>query len=138
MSAHTASVHVYPSFYVSMGTYHVIDGLASPRTGNTRSAIVYMPPSYAENTEKRYPLLVCHDGQNMFNDSTATYGRSWRAQETLDGLAAAGTVEELVVVAVYNAGEARIDEYTYSVDEHYGGGRGDAYLDFLEETVYVV
>lgn len=129
------TVHVYPAFYSTAGAYRVVDGFVAPRLGNTRSLVVYVPPSYDENAAKHYPLLVCHDGQNMFNDSTAAYGQSWRAQQTLDGLIEEGGMEELVVVAVYNAGEARLNEYTYSVDEHFGGGKGDAYLDFLEDTV---
>ena len=43
-------------------------------------------------------------------------------------------MQQIMVVGVDNT-EARMDEYTYSVDPEYGGGKGDLYLDFLSETV---
>ncbi len=43
--------------------------------------MVYVPPSYYENTLKIYTnVLVMHDGQNLFNDSTSFTGVSWHCQ----------------------------------------------------------
>jgi predicted alpha/beta superfamily hydrolase len=74
-----------------------------------------------------------HDGENVFNDSTSFAGRSWRASTTLDALAAEGVLPPLIVAALYNTAD-RMDDYTYSVCKPYGGGKGDLYLDFIEET----
>jgi len=43
-------------------------------------------------------------------------------------------MEEIIIVGVDNTPD-RIDEYTYSVDPQYGGGKGNLYLNFLEDTV---
>ena len=57
------------------------------------------------------PLLVMHDGQNVFNASTSFLGHSWRASQTIDKLIVEGNMEEIVVVAIYNTAD-RTDDYT--------------------------
>jgi hypothetical protein len=57
-----------------------------------------------------------HDGENLFNDSTSFGGRSWRAQWTVELLVNEGTIEEVVIVGVYNT-MARMDEYTPVYDK---------------------
>jgi len=75
-----------------------------------------------------------HDGQNLFNDSTSFAGRSWRCQNTVDSLINQGEMDELIIVGIDNT-NGRMDEYTYSKDAQYGGGKGDFYLDFIESTI---
>jgi predicted alpha/beta superfamily hydrolase len=127
---------VYPFFEENNGTYEVLDGFQSRILGNTRSIVVYTPPSYSENPYKRnYPLLVMHDGQNIFNDSTSSFGVSWRAQQTLDSLIGSGQMIEILVVGIYNTPN-RTNELTYSYDDsEKAGGDGDNYLDFVEEQI---
>lgn len=96
---------------------------------------MYYPPSYAENTLKRYPLLVMHDGQNLFNDSTSFLGVAWHCQDTVDELVNEGAMQEIVIVGLYNTLD-RMNEYTYSYDpSEQVGGKGDLYLDFIEQQV---
>ena len=43
---------------------------------------MFLPPSYQENTLKLFgpdSVLVMHDGQNLFNQSTAPFG-AWMVQ----------------------------------------------------------
>ena len=42
-----------------------------------RRACVYVPESWDDAEEQRYPVLYMFDGQNVFFDSEATYGKSW-------------------------------------------------------------
>lgn len=69
------NITLYPWFQSSTGRYFVINSIPSPQLGNTRDMVMYIPPSYGENPYKSYELLVMHDGQNLFNDSTAFLGR---------------------------------------------------------------
>jgi len=63
--------------------------------------IVYTPPSYNENTLKFYEdVIVMHDGQNLFNDSTSFGGLAWNIQDALDSLIIDGVVREVVVVGL--------------------------------------
>jgi hypothetical protein len=45
-----------------------------------------------------------------------------------------GYMNEVFVIAPYNT-NLRMEEYTYSVDPDYGGGRGDEYLDWIEQQL---
>lgn len=59
-----------------------------------RKMFIYLPNDY-QTSEKYYPVLYMFDGQNVFLDYEATYGRAWRLQEYLDY-----TQTDLIVVAV--------------------------------------
>ena len=42
-----------------------------------RRAYVYLPTMYEADPDRRYPVLYMFDGQNVFFDEDATYGKSW-------------------------------------------------------------
>lgn len=44
---------------------------------------IYLPDDYYSSNEN-YPVMYFFDGQNMFEDSEATFGRSWRFKDFLD------------------------------------------------------
>lgn len=48
-----------------------------------RQLFIYTPKNY-EESEDCYPVLYMFDGQNIFDDEDATYGRGWRINEYLD------------------------------------------------------
>lgn len=122
-----------PGEHTVDGTVRVLEGFHSPQLGNRRSIFVYLPPSYASDPERRYPVLYMHDGQNLFDRATS-FGEAWEVDATLE--AASGDGLEAIVVGIPNMGEARLDEYSPWRDEtHEAGGRGDAYVDFVAETL---
>eukprot|EP00708_Paratrimastix_pyriformis_P003523 GAFH01002305.1.p1 GENE.GAFH01002305.1~~GAFH01002305.1.p1 ORF type:complete len:279 (+),score=11.65 GAFH01002305.1:37-837(+) len=129
---------LYPWFFTSKGSYELMDGgeVFSPQLNNTRPVVVYTPPSYLENPHKPLRhLLVMHDGQNLFNDSTSFIGEAWRVQEAADELITGGQTDEFLIVGPYNTAD-RMNEYTYSYDPKYQvGGKGDLYLQFVRETL---
>ncbi len=97
--------------------------------------IVHLPPGYVED-HRRYAVLYLQDGQNLFDPATAFGGQEWRADETADMLIRNGEVEPLILVGIYNAGLARIDEYTASRDRSVGkGGKAHLYGRMLVEEL---
>ena len=114
-----------------VGTVKVLRDVESPQLGNRRDVFAYLPPSYGEG-ERRYPVLYMHDGQNLFDARTA-FSEEWHVDATMEE-AASRTGLEAIVVGIPNAGEARLDEYSPFAAEK-GGGRGDAYLEFLVDTL---
>ena len=75
-----------------------------------RAAYVYVPDSINENPELRYPVLYMFDGQNVFFDEDATYGKSWGMLEWLES-----TGTQLIVAAVacnQNPDNSRLREYS--------------------------
>lgn len=129
-----AVVDIYPFFFTAQGRLETVSGFYSQILQRSRNLRIYLPPSYNENLAKSYPVLYLQDGQNVFDASTAFGGVEWRVDETLNGMIAQGKAREAIVVGVYNTG-ARMAEYTPVPDPGYGGGDGDAYLDFLELEV---
>lgn len=102
-----------------------------PQLNRHRRVWIYLPESYA-TTKKKYPVLYMHDGQNLFDNVTAGFGE-WGVDEALDTL---GQMHgEAIVVAVDHGAEKRINEYSPFNMEQYGKGEGDAYVDFLVQTL---
>jgi predicted alpha/beta superfamily hydrolase len=74
-----------------------------------------------------------HDGQNLFDEQTSFAGE-WEVDETLNALYNE-TGKVPVVVGIDNGGEQRINEYSPWVNQQYGGGEGDSYMNFIVETL---
>lgn len=100
-----------------------------------RTLIVYVPPNYERELERRYPVLYMHDGQNLFDPSTAFGGNEWRLDDTAEELIERGAIEPLIIVGIYNTGEQRIHEYTPTADAKLGGGKADLYGKMIVEEV---
>ncbi len=98
---------------------------------NDRQVWVYLPPSYREHPEKKYPVLYACDGQNVFERGTAFGGNEWQVDEAAQRLMENGKMEETIIVAVSNAGAGRMNEYTHVADKDYGGGKADQYAKFM-------
>lgn len=98
-----------------------------PQLGRYRRVWLYLPGEY-NRSKRAYPVVYMHDGQNLFEDSTAFSGE-WGVDETLDGLKA-----RCIVVAIDNGGDRRIAEYSFHDNEH-ATAEGRAYLDFIVHTL---
>jgi predicted alpha/beta superfamily hydrolase len=95
-----------------------------------REVRVWLPDSYDAARPEPYPLLLLHDGQNVFDpaSSTAPGGGAWRAGETVDRLVDAGTMPPTVVAGINHAGLRRIDEFTPTKGGRQAAGRADEYV----------
>jgi len=121
-----------PGDHTVVGTVLVRRGVEGPDASAARDLFVYLPPSYGEGG-RRYPVLYMHDGQNLFDRATS-FGSEWEADETLEEASHEGL--ECIVVGIPNAGDGRLDEYSPWRDpRHRAGGRGDAYVDWIVDTV---
>ena len=100
----------------------------APQLKSTKNIWVYLPKNYAIS-DKKYPVIYMHDGQNLFDAKTAAYGE-WNVDETLDSINA-----QVIVIGIEHGNEKRIDELTPFKNEKYGGGNADNYLDFIVNTL---
>jgi len=99
--------------------------LRSRALGESRRVWVYLPPQYSRETKRRFPVLYMQDGQNVFDGATAFIaGKEWEVDEAAEKLIREGRIEPLIVVAVDNGGERRVDEYTPTRDASVGQGGG--------------
>jgi predicted alpha/beta superfamily hydrolase len=118
------------------GDMRVHKSFHSTILNNDRDVIVYLPPDY-DAKRTRYSVFYMHDGQNLFDGATSFIpGQEWRVDETAQALIAAGKIEPLIVVGIYNTGKDRINEYTPAEDAKYKmGGRADLYGRMLVEEL---
>jgi len=117
------------------GDIHYHGEFASKILGNERQLIVWLPPGYEDEKDRRYPVLYMHDGQNVFDVATSFAGE-WRADETAAKLIADKKIEPIIMVGIENAGSKRMSEYTPTVDPTLNqGGHAEDYAKFLIEEV---
>ena len=102
-----------------------------------RKAYVYVPDSACTDDARRYPVLYMFDGQNLFRDADASYGKSWGLLEYLT----AHNIP-LIVAAIecnhhseHSPCGGRLSEYSpfdFS-DPHWGDirGRGKLTMDYF-------
>ncbi len=64
----------------------------------TNNAVVYLPPSYYSNPEKKYPVFYLISGTT---DTEEVYYKVGRVNYILDNLIADGNAEEMIVVLPY-------------------------------------
>lgn len=108
------------------------DSFPMPQLGRKRRIWLYLPPDYA-GSKKKYPVIYMHDGQNLFDNKTSFAGE-WGVDETLNKLHKEGDYGA-IVVGIDNGGEKRLDEYSPWKNTSYGGGEGDAYLEFIVKNL---
>lgn len=104
-----------------------------PQLDRYRKLWLYLPQDY-HTTDKSYPVLYMHDGQNVFDFKTA-YAGEWQVDESLTELENEGYQSAIVVAIDNGLNKRRLDEYSPFVNKEYGGGEGDAYLDFIVKTL---
>jgi predicted alpha/beta superfamily hydrolase len=98
---------------------------AIPQLNRTRKVWIYLPPDY-HTSQKNYPVLYMHDGQNLFDQNTSSVGE-WAVDESLNTLFSQGDYG-VIVVGVDNGGSDRLNEYSPWVNPSYGGGQGDEFM----------
>lgn len=97
--------------------------------------------SFTTNCEEdeAVPLILMHDGQNLFEDEEAAYGRSWRLLSQIHD----EQFPKVRVIGISNnqKDHGRLDEYSpfkcsdeFGINAGFGldvGGKGDLYLDWI-------
>lgn len=95
----------------------------TPVGTETRLAYIYLPRYYKFTLDKRYPVLYMFDGQNVFFDSTASFGKSWGMKSYLDY-----SKTDIIVVAV----ECNKSPENYRLNEYCPYDFEDSKLGYFE------
>ena len=96
---------------------------------------VFLPKSYRK-TDKYYPVLYMHDGQNLFDNNLASFGKSWGIMEAYDN---DPSIPEIIVVGI-DSSHTRTEElvpfiFNYDGDKELHGGNSDNYYTFITKTL---
>jgi len=92
-----------------------------------RDLVVWLPPAYDENPEQHYSVLYMHDGQNLFDPQTSSFGVDWQADEICDSLIRHHKIAPVIVVGIYNTPDRSV--------EYIPGKKGTAYMNFVVNKV---
>ncbi|WP_266369165.1 alpha/beta hydrolase [Tellurirhabdus rosea] len=101
-----------------------------PQLQTTRRINVLLPYDYHE-TDKQYPVLYLHDGQNLFGEGVG-FG-SWNIDQRMAVLAARRR-HEVILVSIDHGEEERIKEFS-PYRTRFGRGKGRQYLEFIARTL---
>ncbi|MCR9206196.1 MAG: alpha/beta hydrolase-fold protein, partial [Halobacteriovoraceae bacterium] len=112
------------SLKVTGKVYH-LKKFYSPELDSYRDIQIRFPDNYDFNT-KSFPVIYMHDGQNVFNPRTSSFGTDWAVDDVLSQMVRDGKVRDAIVVGIHHGN--RFSEFN---DED----RGQEYGKFLVETL---
>jgi predicted alpha/beta superfamily hydrolase len=115
----------YPKIIVIEENYEI------PQLKRRRRIAAILPWDY-DASNKVYPVLYLHDGQNLFNEH-APYG-NWAIDKSLDTLSQQG-FGDVIIIAIDHGNGDRIKEYFPYTSPKFGKGQGKKYLKFLMKTL---
>ncbi len=75
-----------------------------------RHIVLWLPPGYGAQPDRRYPVIYAQDGQNLFDPRTSFAGVDWGLHQALCRLLAAGEIGPTLVVGIWNTAD-RYREY---------------------------
>lgn len=119
-----------------VGNIEVLKDVEMPQLQRKRDVWVYLPPSYASELDKQFPVLYMLDGQNVFDRKTS-YSGEWQVDESLQRLFNVNEVPEFIVVAVDN-GPKRMSEYspwTFKYGDNVFEAEGEETMLFITQTL---
>ncbi len=106
--------------------------------------VVWLPPGY-DRSNRRYPVVYMHDGQNLFFKQRSGFNKVWAADASALRLIAAGKVAPFIIVGVDHPGKGRYRQYFPNnvpsaglraiIGAREGRLAGDAYLSFLADEL---
>ncbi|MDD5293705.1 MAG: alpha/beta hydrolase-fold protein, partial [Candidatus Izemoplasmatales bacterium] len=103
---------------------------------------IYLPDDLSD--ERPIPLIIMHDGHNLFDPETAAFGVTWEAKAALNQIAQTG--HPMIVVGIEADPDRRFDEYApwesttlpqlmpWLGDRVYGG-KGADYIKWIVEEL---
>ncbi|MEA5616262.1 alpha/beta hydrolase-fold protein [Cronbergia sp. UHCC 0137] len=78
--------------------------------GFVRKLYLYLPPSYQDDSQRRYPVLYMHYGQHLFEPKKSD-SQSWRVHETIEELLDGHLIDEIIVVGIAAAAATVASDY---------------------------
>lgn len=109
------------------GDYQIWKNVKSRFLEYNRDVIVWLPPGYFQKPTQTYPVLYMHDGRQIFDPNTSTWGADWQVDEHAQFMILNGEMEETIIVGI-DCTDDRSAEYDPA-------RKGPAYLKFLLEEL---
>lgn len=118
-----------------MSGIEILRGFHSEAEGFPRVLRAFTPWQYDAFPDRRFGLIVMHDGQNVFEHPQAARWPTWQANFALQRLMDEGRVGPWLIVAV-DHGLGRFEDFSpWDEPRDAVKGRGDVYCRFLTEQL---
>lgn len=124
--------HCYTEMSTSENLVILENVVAIEELNRHRTLRIHLPKDY-HSSDRRYPVIYMHDGQNLFDPETS-YSGDWGVPGHMNHLSDAHEFDA-IIVGIDNGAEHRIDELSPWHNEQWGGGNGAIYASFLVNTV---
>ena len=95
-----------------------------------REVFVWLPTNYQKNT--RYPLLVLHDGQNVFFPGASVSGNEWHLDESATDLLKSNNMNPIIMVGVGNTKNRTVDYSPHLGGANYGKALASELIPILK------
>jgi len=86
---------------------------------NNREIFVWVPDDY-HLYNKEYPLLIIHDGQNVFHAGGSMSGDEWQLDEIVTEMINANEIEPIIMVGVANTKDRSLEYNPIKDGKNYG------------------
>ena len=83
--------------------------VASQYVDETRNVVVWLPPGYDDNPDKRYKVIYMTDGENLFDPRIASWGVDWGIDEAMMRGVENGDYEPAIVVGAWSTRQRAIE-----------------------------
>lgn len=109
------------------GNYRVHEAVHSQFLRFDRRVVVWLPPDYEFEKERRYPVVYLQDGQQVFDPQTSSSNQDWQVDEWCEKMIVEERIEPLIAVGVYSTEDSFL--------EYHPSLAGPDYARFLIEEL---
>lgn len=85
----------------------------SKKLGDNIIVDIWVPADYNASSEKRYPVLYAHDGQNLFDSAYSFAGVPWGLDKACENLASDDNFMMPIIVGINNRGASGLRPNDY-------------------------
>lgn len=75
----------------------------------SRNVVVWLPPGYDDNPDRRYEVIYMTDGENLFDPRIASWGVDWGVDEAMIRGVENGDFEPAIVVGAWSTAQRGIE-----------------------------
>jgi len=93
----------------ALGTQVYWYDMPSRHVDETRNVVIWLPPGYDDNVDKRYKVIYMTDGENLFDPRIASWGIDWGVDEAMMRGVENGNYEPAIVVGAWSTAQRAIE-----------------------------
>jgi enterochelin esterase-like enzyme len=93
----------------ALGTQIYWHDVESEFLDERRNVVIWLPPGYEDNPDKRYRVIYMTDGENLFDPRIASWGVDWGIDEAMMRGVYAGAFEPAIVVGAWSSSQRGLE-----------------------------